>query len=209
MHRALFLADGPSDMPLSDHLEQLSRRTGLLLEVVPLDPHRVPAAGRTIEGRVKAALAQDSDFDCVLVHRDAEKQDPERRFEEVRDGVNAAGFSGPAVGIVPVKMTEAWLLLDEQAIRRVAGHPSGTADLGLPKPRHVEGVAHPKAMLQDALITASGASGRRLRVLKKRFGAHRRQLLEALDLDGPIEHLAAWQRLKNDVSDLAAQLVRN
>ena len=33
------------------------------------------------------------------------------------------------MGIVPVRMTEAWLLLDESAIRRVAGRPHGDEPL--------------------------------------------------------------------------------
>lgn len=209
MLRALFMADGSSDLPLATHIEALCRRAELPIEVVPLDPRRIPTAagaGRTVEGRLSAALAQDSQFDCIVVHRDAEAQPVERRFDEVASGVHTAGFDGPGMAVVPIRMTEAWLLLDEAAIRRVAGRPSGTNDLGLPPPRRVEDIADPKAVLRDALVEASGASGRRLKTLKARFGMHRRQLLEALDIDGPVTNLSAWRRLQDDIAALARDL---
>jgi hypothetical protein len=38
----------------------------------------------------------------------------------------------PVVCVVPVRMMEAWLLIDEMAIRRVAGNPNGRIPIELP-----------------------------------------------------------------------------
>lgn len=202
------MADGPSDLPLAAHIETLCRRAGLPMDIVALDPRRLPGMGPTVARRLTAALVQDSDFDCVFVHRDAEGQDPELRHAEVSTGVKAGGFSGPAVAVVPIRMTEAWLLLDERLIRQVAGHPTGRAHLGLPPQSRVEDIADPKAVLQSALMAASEARGRRRKTMRSRFGAHRHQLLERLDPDGPVQLLSAWKRLGKDISDLADSLAQ-
>ena len=47
------------------------------------------------------------------------------------------GYS-PAVLVIPVPMTEAWLLLDESAIRRAAGKPAGRACCAKPCQRRVD-----------------------------------------------------------------------
>jgi hypothetical protein len=58
-------------------------------------------------------------------------------------------------------MTEAWFLFDEVAIRTAAGNPRGTMPLSLPPIERVEALPDPKAVLRDALLDASGLSGRR------------------------------------------------
>jgi hypothetical protein len=69
----------------------------------------------------------------------------------------------PAVCVVPVREQEAWLLVDESAIRRAAWNPHGRVRLALPKVKALEGVADPKALLRSALETASEKTGRHLR----------------------------------------------
>jgi hypothetical protein len=103
-------------------------------------------------------------------------------------------------------MTEAWLLLDEAAIRDVAGRPSGRVALDLPEPGDVERLDDPKGKLQEALLTAGETTGRRRKQFERDFGRHRALLLERLDPTGPVRHLAAWQRLHREVHDAMAQL---
>jgi len=70
-------------------------------------------------------------------------------------------------------MTEAWLLVDEAAIRRAAGRPSGREPLALPAPRQLERLADPKEALHRALIVASGRTGRRSRRFRPERAVHR------------------------------------
>lgn len=165
--RALLLADGPSDEPLGRHIARIAQRHGFELNVVAPDLRRLnPPPGRDVAVRLDAIFAFDDAFDLVIVHRDAEGQNPQVRRDEVFSGVASIREQLPALAIVPVRMTEAWLLVDEEAIRRVAGRPNGTEPLGLPTAGAVEQVPDPKQVLRQALELASGATGRRLR----RFG---------------------------------------
>lgn len=200
--RALFLADGPSDLPLATHLEALCAENGREVQVTPIDPRHLSAGGRTVEGRLRIVLAQDVDPDLVFIHRDAEAQGPEQRVAEVHAGATAAGVPlKKVVPVVPVRMTEAWLVLDEAEIRRVAGRPASSNVLGLPPIGTVETIPDPKALLQEALMKAGAPSGRRRRrQFERDFGQHRALLLQRLDLGGPINQLSAWQRLKGNIA---------
>ena len=59
--------------------------------------------------------------DVLFVHRDAETESPKSRRKEIEDALDAAFRDScsalPAVCVVPVRMTEAWLLSDGSAIR--------------------------------------------------------------------------------------------
>lgn len=201
--RALLLMDGSSDAPLAQHLEELSRRAGRPVRVVALDVDRLPiGAGRTVTNRLRAALKADPGFSLVFVHRDAEAQDPELRYTEVADAVVKANFPGRHVAVVPVRKTEAWLLLDELAIRTVAGRPTGRVPLPLPPVHAIESHPDPKALLREVLLLASGATGRRREQLTRRFPQLRRQLLDRLDVDGPVTRLPSWSRLADDIAAL-------
>lgn len=170
---------------------------------VPAD--RLPGVGRRVDDRLRAILAEDPDFDIVFVHRDSEGGDPSPRYSEVTSAASAT-FTGPAVAVVPVRMTEAWLLLDEEAIRQVAGSPSGKGDLSLPQRSAVERVADPKQVLKEALVAASGLHGRRLKIFRAQFPVHRALLLERLDPNGDVRELTAWSRLVADTNQALTTL---
>ena len=117
----------------------------------------------------------------LFVHRDAEKMDPDTRYDEIREGVTAAGYDGRWVGVVPVRMIEAWLLADEAAIRRVAGRPGGTEPLDLPAPDGLEDIPNPKQALREVLMQAGAPKGvRRRKRFKADFGSFRKRLAENL-----------------------------
>jgi Domain of unknown function (DUF4276) len=195
--RALLLADGPSDVPLGAHVAALARAHGMALDVVTPEFDRMDnPPGRTVSSRLERVLRFDADFQVLLVHRDAEGMDTARRETEIADGMAQCDVAWPVVAVIPIRMTEAWLLLDEDAIRSVAGRPSGTEPLGLPSVAKVESVPDPKAKLQAALRTASGFSGRRLQKFSRDFPEHRRQLLGLLNRAGAVRQLGAWQTLE-------------
>jgi hypothetical protein len=50
-------------------------------------------------------------------------------------------------------MTEAWLLIDEKAIREAAGNPKGRQPLNLPKPSKTEELSDPKETLKPIFRT--------------------------------------------------------
>ncbi len=148
-------------------------------------------------GRIESGLRQ---FPCDLlfVHRDAERQDPELRYQEIEDKtVDAEGL--PAyVPVVPVRMTEAWLLFDERAIRKAADNPNGVSDLAVPAIKRLENVPDPKARLRDCLLRASELKGRRRDQFKRRI-TKRMYRVSALVQDyTPLRQLKAFQRFEED-----------
>ena len=206
MIRGVFLADGPSDLPLGEHLSSLCVERGVELVLTSIDPHRVPSTGRSVEDRLRFLLKEGDGFDIAFVHRDAESAPPDNRRAEIAAGASAAGVEAPIVPIVPVRMTEAWLLLDEMEIRTVAGKPRSTTQLNLPHHREVERLSDPKARLADVLLAASCTQGRRREQFKRDFPRHRALLLRRLDLLGPVTKLTAWQRLQSDLDAALASL---
>ena len=109
----------------------------------------------------------------------------------------------PAVCIVPVRMMEAWLLFDEQALRHAAGRPSGRLSLGLPRLQHLESLPDPKDRLHRLLIEASGATGRR----RKKFPAVERvhRLADLIEDYSPLRALPAFRELEQDLRNVLVE----
>ncbi len=170
MPRATLVTDGASDVVLVPILRWLMRQlTAEPVEIRWADLRGFRVKPRSLAQKLAVAVRE---YPCQLlfVHRDAEGQDPQRRYEEIRGAVT--GTACRHVCVVPVRMQEAWLLHDETALREAADRPSGTHDLGLPPPHRWEHLPDPKRVLHDALRAANGATGRRAKNFRpKRGGA--------------------------------------
>lgn len=182
----MFLCEGTSDLPLAAHVETLISRQG----VGEVSNIARPGGG-SVGDKLSRLYDEGQLFDLVVVHRDADAPDPRTRVDEVEQALTSLGVHGCAV--VPVQMTEAWLLVDEVAIRHAVGRPSGQEPLDLPKLREIESRSDPKAILKTALITATGTTGRRRKEATRQWSTYRRILLERLDVDGPVKELRSWQ----------------
>jgi hypothetical protein len=201
----LFVAEGSSDAPLAAIVESLFLERGFIVRLSAPDFGRLERTPKDVRSRISAGLALLGDgADVVVVHRDADGIGPNARRTEIETAVQEVGQEFALVPVIPIRMTEAWLLLDEPAIRQVAGNPNGRMTLGLPTLREVERIADPKTYLRDCLLTASGAAGRRREMLRNRFPQHRRQLLERLDPKGKVTSLKAWQALVDSIDQVAA-----
>lgn len=197
--RVLLVCEGSSDERLLNHIQKIVIHCGALDPVVSTWTH-----GRTLEQRIGTGLKRTGECDLLMVHRDADSQNdtagagPERRRQEIAAAIAESSYHGPWVGVVPVQAMESWLILDETAIRRVAGNPRSSVPLHLPLPARVEEVSDPKQMLQDAIETASGQSGRRLARIRRDFPHNRRILLENLPVGGLLEQVPSWVRFRDD-----------
>lgn len=201
----LFVAEGSSDEPLANLVELLFRDRGVDLRLTSPPFEQLPKVAKDVKSRVTAGIKlMEHQVELVVVHRDADNVGSAVRRNEIEAAIRQIDAEVCCCPIVPVKMTEAWLLLDEANIRQVAGNPRGREPLKLPKLHEVERVADPKDLLKQALLAASGATGRRRERDVKRFNQQRRQLLERLDRSGPIIGLPGWQQLLADI-DLAGQ----
>ena len=206
--RFVLLCEGTSDQAIESHLRRLLSHCGageVVGTSIPLARVRVPGerAGNVLARKIATVLSADSAFDLVFVHRDANTVGYAARAGEIEEIMRDAQRESPDSGwlpVIPVRSTEAWLLLNEAAIRRVAGNPRGSQPLQLPKPSQVENVSDPKEALRKAVADASGKTGRRLRTVRKSFSQHRRILLEQLPVGGALEQVPAWRRLERRVS---------
>ena len=182
------------------HLEQLCSDAGANeVNGTALDLSRVDDVGNSLLDKLRVAMRQEQSANLFFLHRDSDERDHRPRRRQIHAAIDANSPSVPCVAVVPVQETEAWLLLDETAIRRAAANPRGRVSLNLPLPSAVERLARPKEFLQGTLITASEHTGRHLDRFKAQFGTQRRTLLEQLPIGGPLEQVDSWIRLRADI----------
>lgn len=183
------VGDGSSDQALMPILNWLLRQHS----TVPFRGQwaRYLPKGGGLKKKVQYALTEYP-CDLLFVHRDMETETYEQRLSEIDDAMN-----GLAVAYVPVitqRMTEAWLLTSESAIRAASNNPNGKMPLDLPSLKRIEDLPNPKRVLFDLLKTASGLTGRRL----DRFDYHRarNRVSERTDDFSPLRSLSAFQKLE-------------
>lgn len=188
--RFALLADGSSDTALLSIIAWTINQCSKDLEL----PHpgfraRVPSNDLRAEMNDTVALFRPT---ILFVHRDAEAQDPAVRRAEIPPA------DCPMVRVVPVRMTEAWLLIDEAAIRRAADRPAGKSPLELPALRRIEDVPNPKATLRDALLAAAEVRGRQRKRFQRDMAARVRRVAELIDDFSPLRRLIAFQHFEQD-----------
>ncbi len=100
--------------------------------------------------------------------------------------------------VVPVRMTEAWLLIDEPAIKTASGNPNSDENLDMPDLKKLESEKNPKKTLHDLIKMASKLKGRNLDKLNIHQAVHR--VAENINDFSPLKNLSAFQELENEVS---------
>ncbi|MFC0862136.1 hypothetical protein ACFHYQ_07485 [Sphaerimonospora cavernae] len=198
--RVLFLGEGTSDGGIIPQIEVIAARLGIDIAVTDPDLSRLPKPpGRAVSDKLRAVLDIDGEYELIAVHRDADRDGRQVRLTEIATAIQTHAPGTAHAAIVPVRMTEAWLLMDEAELRTIAGNPNGKMRLSLPSPNKVESVPDPKTVLKEKLALASGLSGRKLEKFNQRFSQHRRLLLERIDPSGPITDVSSWQHFIADM----------
>ena len=199
--RYLLLCDGPSDealLPILDWLLEthLPEETSFG-EVAPLYSGREE---RRLAARLSAIPRLYPALDLLFVHRDAERASLSHRLAEIAAAIAESEGTPPHIPLVPVRMMEAWLLLDETAIRHAAYNPNGRMQLNLPPLRDMEALPDPKEQLNQLLRTASGLSPRRLRS----FHPSPLRVARFIEDFSPLRSLPSFQQLEDSVAEFAA-----
>ena len=198
------LTDGSSDRALKYIL------TWLLHEHIPrcgvqgewADLRRVPKPPQSLSEKIKESLHLYP-CDLLFIHRDAENNPQESRIKEINQAFKEAvkgSAAPPAICVVPVRMMEAWLLFDLNAIKKAAGNPHNNQTLRLPDLQDLEELPDPKTILHNLLRDASGLRGRR----RKNFNPGRiiQRLPNFIDDFTPLRELEAFQQLENDLHEI-------
>ena len=102
--RFVLLCEGTSDRPLVAHLRRLLSSCGATEAVgsaIPLSsiPDHRYHRGSTFARKVQTALAAESEFDLLLVHRDANSAGYEARSREISE---AMGIVGRSIDWIPI-----------------------------------------------------------------------------------------------------------
>ena len=171
-------AEGPTDQRFLPLLIQrtavqiLSQRGHTIVDV--LEPMLVepPEKGER-DHSILAVARRVHGYHLLFVHADADAPTAtaalRQRIAPAVALVQAAQQQGETVctdlvSIVPVQMTEAWMLVDRAALRAVMGAPSDHHDLDMPvRPQQVEQIADPKQQLSRIFAEALASRTRRIR----------------------------------------------
>lgn len=197
------LTDGPADRALIPILEWILRQqVSLAVNITWADLRRLRRPPKDLPSRVGRAI-ELYPCDLLFVHRDAEGEAPERRREEIEAALAdvEAWDRKRTVAVVPMRMTEAWLLIDETAMRSVAGNPRGSVPLAIPAVRRLEGLPDPKRTLHDLIRTASGLTGRQLRKFKMDMNQAVHRLAQAIQDYSPLRDLSAFRALEEEIEE--------
>lgn len=202
--RYTLAADGPTDTALLPILNWLLKQHGWYNPNQPgfICARQVPP-GKSKDGltplarRIQFALDQ---FPCdiIFVHRDAEndKNPLVKRRAEIEGAMIQLleiCYVKVTIPVIPIRMTEAWLLIEEKAIRAAVGNPNGKMKLDMPQSKLIESIPDPKEKLNFLFREASGISSRRYR----EPGTNRLAFL--IEDFIPLRSLSAFKELEEEV----------
>lgn len=154
---------------------------------------------RRLDDRISASMRYFP-ASVYFIHRDAEFATFNNRAEEIHQAWTDSGENGIYRILIPIRMTEAWLLFNERAIRTAAGNPNGTVGLNIPPLNRHERIPSPKNILHNALLAATEFHGRRRKKFQPRKVAS--QVAELIDDFSALHQLSAFNEFENEVERL-------
>ncbi len=148
-------------------LNEFSQRSVDVLEPIILDAQ--PKSARS--ENILLVARQARGYHLLFVHADADARLPARAmrerivpgFQAVQDARNLGeSVCGHLIPVVPVQMTEAWMLADGDTLCEIIGATHSAQDLNIPaRSGLVEAIADPKDRLRQVLATADAGRTRR------------------------------------------------
>ena len=131
--------------------------------VINGDIHRLS----TLPAQIVAAAQRTHGYHILIVHQDADAPSEEAALRErIQPGLDAVrqqlgAYQQTIIPLIPVRMVEAWMLSDPDALCHALPGCSALNALGLPdKPQQVERIQEPKAELQR-IVKIYGSRRRR------------------------------------------------
>lgn len=170
----------------------------LLVPIIQWAIHRLDPGVEILEPEFRKRKGNVAEFlaayrtgsQLVFVHRDAENAAIDVRLQEFRPLLRQ-----DVVPVVPVRMSEAWLLFDGSAIAKAAGSPSSSVPV--PALAQIETISDAKQRLDDLLFRAAGApAGRRGRTFRRSITDRRVSVAEYITDYSPLESVPAFRRFQ-------------
>ncbi len=190
-----FASEGKTDMRFLENIIQRSFEKVAFecigqIEILPVQPIQ-KKNGSFVE--IVKAYAQEADNRGIMVlciHTDADSETDDDAFvHKIIPAFEAAWQSGDVicknlVAIVPVQMTEAWMLSDTEVLKAEIGTEKSDNELGLYKFPEIYG--DPKQAIADAIMLA-----------RQEYARHRRRELSISDLYLPVGQKIDLNKLEN------------
>ncbi|MBI4748459.1 MAG: DUF4276 family protein [Acidobacteria bacterium] len=179
-----------------------------ILEPEVIDDLHVP---HTFAEKVLAAArqAQQRGVTVLCVHTDADAENDHRAFqskiqpafERIHQSTEEA--CKLPVAIVPVQMTEAWMLADTELFKKELNTTKTDFELGIHKPP--ESIADPKDVIAQAIRIATDHVGRR----QRRYQVHISDLYQPVGQRISLEklsQLSSFQKFRDAIREVFQQL---
>jgi hypothetical protein len=205
--RYTLVGDGSSDrclLPINDLLlsqDPIVSERGFVPQWADLRRSLPPP--RDLSERIHRAR-REWPCELMFVHRDAESGTNVPRLTEIRAAFLDDGLA--QIPVVPVRMMETWLLIDERAIRLAADNPNGASTIPLPELRRLEDEAEPKELLLRCLVLASEKSGRRLDQFRRTLYRRVHRVADLIEDFSPLRRLPAFQQFEASAREALASL---
>jgi len=191
----LLLAEGTSDKVLIHIIRWVlgSNWTGELANF-----SRLPLPPKTLSQKLELLPRFYETPDVLFYHKDSDGIGYQERKNQVDDALRDVQSLTPIIPIIPERMTEAWFLFNESAIRHAVHNPRGRTSLNIPNTW--DSIPDPKAILYQAFRLASGCTGRDLRKISPNILLH--QLAEDINDYSPLRLLQSFRAFENDCTHL-------
>lgn len=190
------IVDGSSDRALIPLLKQLFKTH---LAAPFSEPEMIATPINNLAGKIEYAVNNFS-FDLLFVHRDAENETSEKRISEITQAMPMGNH--PVICVVPIKMTESWLLTSEVAIRQAVGNPNSKIKLSLPKSNKIES-CDAKFILNTALTAACELGAQRRRKFNPE--QYRYRVAELTTDLAALRKISSFRKLETDLIDMLKQ----
>lgn len=205
--RYTLLSDGSSDRALMPILTWLLREHSphLPIQAQWADLGRLPKPPKNLAEKIDRSLDLYP-CDLLFIHRDAEGESYESRVAEINAALCqvTSPLQASPICVIPIRMIEAWLLIDEQAIRKAAGNPNSKKRLDMPNADRLEDLPDPKEKLYDLFRLASELHGRRLKKFQIRDRVHR--LADLIEDFSPLRQLSAFGKLESKLEEVVQRV---
>lgn len=183
------VADGGTDRLLIPVIQWAIHRLDPDVEI--LEPEFRKRRG-TVEESIGAC---SSGAMIIFVHRDSENVSLQERLREFKNVTRPN-----VVPVVPVQMSEAWILFDGQAVAKAAGSRAGAVPV--PRITEIESIGNPKGRLDELLFLAAGTpAGRRGRNFRRSITQRRVSVAEYIMDYSPLEDVPAFRAFQESLAE--------
>lgn len=172
-----------------------------------------PEENHTRAENIAAVARQVAGFHLLFVHADADSPTADRAWRErIQPGLAlitqaqaaAEAICADVVPVIPIHMTEAWMLVDHEVLLDVIGTTMQPHQLPRLSAQQIEDIADPKARLVETMQTALASRPKRVR--RQRSSSELYEPLGRRIALARLAQLPSYQRFVDDLRQALARL---